>query len=98
MGRLFGTDGVRGVANLELTCELAMKLPANETPAHTEDREGFFHLTDMSGDVVSAKLSYIVRDHDKNSFESRLNKLRALEVEMNQKYGANLMSVLYGSI
>ncbi|MBE6632471.1 MAG: phosphoglucosamine mutase [Ruminococcaceae bacterium] len=26
MGRLFGTDGVRGVANEQLTCELAMKL------------------------------------------------------------------------
>ncbi|HPU22010.1 MAG TPA: phosphoglucosamine mutase [Thermoclostridium caenicola] len=26
MGRLFGTDGVRGVANTELTCELAFKL------------------------------------------------------------------------
>ena len=26
MGRLFGTDGVRGVANEELTPELAMKL------------------------------------------------------------------------
>ena len=25
MGRLFGTDGVRGVANTELTCELAYK-------------------------------------------------------------------------
>lgn len=26
MGRLFGTDGARGVANSELTCELAMKI------------------------------------------------------------------------
>ncbi len=26
MGRLFGTDGVRGVANTELTCELAYKI------------------------------------------------------------------------
>jgi len=26
MGRLFGTDGVRGIANTELTCELAMKI------------------------------------------------------------------------
>ena len=26
MGRLFGTDGVRGVANSELTCELAMQI------------------------------------------------------------------------
>ncbi len=26
MGRLFGTDGVRGIANTELTCELAFKI------------------------------------------------------------------------
>jgi phosphoglucosamine mutase len=26
MGRLFGTDGARGVANSELTCELAMSI------------------------------------------------------------------------
>ena len=26
MGRLFGTDGARGVANSELTCELALKI------------------------------------------------------------------------
>ena len=39
-------------------------------------------------DVVSEKVSYIVRDHDKNLFESSLNKLRALEVEMKHKYGA----------
>ena len=26
MGKVFGTDGARGVANTELTCELAMKI------------------------------------------------------------------------
>ena len=26
MGRLFGTDGIRGIANTELSCELAMKI------------------------------------------------------------------------
>ena len=76
-----------------IACLIATKLPIRETPAHTEGRQGFFHLTDMSGDVVSAKLSYIVRDHDKNLFESRLNRLRALEVAMNQKYGANTVEL-----
>lgn len=76
-----------------IACEIAMKLPKRETPAHTEDRQGFYHLTNMSGDVVSANLSYIIRDHDKNLFESRLNKLRALEVAMNQKYGANTVEL-----
>jgi tripeptide aminopeptidase len=74
-------------------CEIAASLPKEETPAHTADRQGFYHLTDMSGDVSSAKLSYIVRDHDKNIFESRLNFLRTLEVEMNQKYGAGTVSL-----
>ena len=74
-------------------CEIASMLPETETPAHTEGREGFFHLTDMSGDVASATLSYIVRDHDKNIFESRLNKLRTIEVEMNQKYGSDTVSL-----
>ena len=74
-------------------CEIASMLPKTETPAHTEGREGFFHLTDMSGDVASATLSYIVRDHDKNIFESRLNKLRTIEVEINQKYGSDTVSL-----
>lgn len=76
-----------------IACEIAMSLPKRETPAHTEDREGFYHLTDMHGDVVSAGLSYIIRDHDKNTFESRLNFLRTLEVSMNQKYGANTVTL-----
>lgn len=76
-----------------IACEIACKLPEMETPAHTEGREGFFHLTDVVGDVSSAKLSYIVRDHDKSLFESRLNLLRTLEVEMNQKYGANTVDL-----
>lgn len=74
-------------------CEIAGMLPENETPAHTEGRKGFYHLCDMSGDVASATLSYIVRDHDKNVFESRLNRLRTIEVEMNQKYGAGTVSL-----
>ncbi|MBR4026713.1 MAG: peptidase T [Lachnospiraceae bacterium] len=68
-------------------CELAMSLPEKETPAHTEDREGFFHLNDLKGDVVCTKLSYIVRDHDKTIFESRLDLLRSLEQKFNEKYG-----------
>lgn len=76
-----------------IACEITSKLPKQETPAHTEGREGFFHLTDISGDVVSAKLSYIIRDHDKNLFESRLNQLRTLEVEMNQIYGAKTVNL-----
>ena len=76
-----------------VACEIASMLPEEETPAHTCGREGFYHLTDMSGDVASARLSYIIRDHDKDIFESRLNRLRTIEVEINQKYGAGTVSL-----
>ncbi|MGN0141086.1 MAG: peptidase T [Roseburia sp.] len=76
-----------------VACELQSLLPEQETPAHTEGREGFYHLTDMKGDVAAATLSYIVRDHDKRKFEMRLNKLRTLEVEMNQKYGKGTVTL-----
>lgn len=76
-----------------VACEIQSKLPENETPSHTEGREGFYHMIGISGDVASAKLSYIVRDHDKAIFESRLNKLRDLENEMNQKYGAGTVAL-----
>lgn len=76
-----------------IACEIQSLLPPEETPAHTENREGFFHLTDMQGDVSAATLSYIVRDHDKANFEMRLEKLRSLEKEMNRKYGEDTVTL-----
>ena len=40
MGRLFGTDGARGVANSELTCELAMQIGRAAALVLTEDNGG----------------------------------------------------------
>ncbi|MBR1457351.1 MAG: peptidase T [Oscillospiraceae bacterium] len=68
--------------------EINAMLPARETPAHTEGREGFFHLTEMSGNVERASLDYIVRDHDAAAFEARLALLRRIEEEINARYGA----------
>ena len=74
-------------------CEIQSLLPEKETPAHTEGREGFYHLTDMNGDVANTTLSYIVRDHNRTNFEHRLNKLRTIEIEMNQKYGSGTVNL-----
>ena len=45
--------------------EFQAMLPAFENPMYTEGYEGFFHLDQMAGDVESAHLEYIIRDHDK---------------------------------
>ena len=67
--------------------EINSLLPAAERPEHTEDHEGFFHLTEMKGTVEKAELHYIVRDHDAASFEARQKTLRQIEKYINEKYG-----------
>lgn len=71
-----------------VACEIASMLPQAETPAHTEKREGFYHLTDISGDVEHARICYIVRDHDSHLFEAKLASLRLIEKTLNERYGA----------
>ena len=46
-------------------------LPEAETPAHTEGYEGFYHVTDVSGNETEVVLHAIIRDHDREKFEAR---------------------------
>lgn len=62
-------------------------LPTGETPRDTEGYEGFFHLTDMNGNVEKAHASYIVRDHDAQHFEKRLEQMQEIVKKLNRKYG-----------
>ena len=62
-------------------------LPEAETPARTEGYEGYFHLMDIKGSVSSARLRYIIRDHDRERFAARCEKLRQIERAMNEEYG-----------
>ena len=72
---------------LQVAMELNALLPGAERPEHTADYECFFHLTDMSGNVAKASLSYIVRDHSAERFDSRKATLRQIESFLNEKYG-----------
>lgn len=76
-----------------IACEIQSLLPEQETPAHTEGREGFYHLEEISGSVTSARLSYIVRDHDKEVYRKRQQVLREIEAKMNEKYGAGTVTL-----
>ena len=73
--------------SLLLAMEINSMLPSADIPALTEGYEGFFHLTDMSGNVEKTELDYIVRDHDENMFEARKTILRHIEKTINEKYG-----------
>lgn len=66
-------------------------LPAADIPRLTEGYEGFFHLCDMSGDVEHAKLNYIVRDHDRATFEMRKKTLEHAAKTINEKYAREVI-------
>ena len=70
-----------------IAAELVAMLPADETPEQTEGYQGFYHLTSMKGGVEEARLSYIIRDHDRHRFEERKRRLQSLVGELNAKYG-----------
>ena len=70
-----------------IATELASMLPADETPETTEGYEGFFHLTNVSGSVEKAQLSFIIRDHDREYYESRKAEISDVVESINEKYG-----------
>ncbi len=74
--------------------EFEMMLPRNEKPEYTCGYEGFYHLTDMQGNEESAKLNYIIRDHDKEKFEIKKAYMENTAAFLNQKYGEGTVTVL----
>lgn len=70
-----------------IATELVGMLPADETPETTEGYEGFFHLTGLNGTCEKAQLSFIIRDHDREYFESRKAEMQEVVDSINEKYG-----------
>lgn len=68
-------------------------LPAMDRPEHTQDREGFYHLTGVQSDVTSAKLSYSLRDHDSDKMEYKKQTMQHIADRLNDKYGAGTVIV-----
>ena len=68
-------------------------LPAGDTPRLTEGYEGFYHLHNMEGDVERATLHYIIRDHDRATFEVRKQAIRHAAKVLNERYGREVVTV-----
>jgi len=73
--------------------EYMAMLPALERPEHTEGYEGFYHLTDMSGCVEEANLSFIIRDHDADKIKYRCEYAKRAADELNRKYGDGTVEI-----
>jgi len=70
-----------------LATEFVQLLPADERPETTEGYQGFYHLLGIESHVEQAKLSYIIRDHDRERFEERKRLVLRCAEQMNETYG-----------
>lgn len=68
-------------------------LPVHDRPEATEGYEGFSHLCAMQGEVELATLEYIIRDHDRATFEARKALFESAAAFLNAKYGAGTVEV-----
>lgn len=76
-----------------VACELSAMLPPEDAPRYTSGYEGFYHLDSISGDVSSAAMSYIIRDHSREKFEVRKETMRRVVDELNRKYGQGTVAL-----
>lgn len=78
---------------LQLAIDFQNLLPAEEVPEKTEGYQGFYHLMFLEGTPEEAKMSYIIRDHDRTSFEARKNKLLEIQTKLNEAFDQERISI-----
>ncbi|WP_057914157.1 peptidase T [Peribacillus muralis] len=82
-----GTAKGKMVNSAKIAMEFQNLLPAAEAPEHTEGYEGFYHLLSFQGDVEETKLSYIIRDFDRQKFNERKEYISQITKQLKEKYG-----------
>lgn len=71
---------------LKLAIDFNNELPVDEVPEKTSGYEGFFHLQHMSGNEEEARLTYIIRDHDREKFEARKALMTSIQTKLNSRF------------
>ncbi len=88
-----GTAKNRMKNSMHIAMELESMLPQNEKPEYTEEYEGFYHMTEFTGNVDQTKIHFIIRDHDKKEFAKKKDLMIKIVDHLNIKYGAGTVKL-----
>lgn len=64
------------INSLELANEFLSKLPKNETPSTTKDREGYYFIDEINGTAEKTTIKMLVRDFDLDKAHKRIDFLK----------------------
>jgi len=71
---------------IQIASKYFSDLPEAESPEHTEEREGFFHLTKLQGTAEEATSRMIIRDFMPENNERRMDYLKNLKKAYEIRY------------
>ena len=71
-----------------VAADLLDMIPETDLPENTEGYEGFYHLVSQTSSTESAKMYFIIRDHDRERFYDRKRFMQQCVDKLNEKYGA----------
>lgn len=81
------------VNSMLIAQEFMAQLPGEEVPQRTEGYDGFYHIVAMQGGIEETKLQYIIRDFDRERFESRKAFMKKIADSLAQKYGEKYIAI-----
>ena len=76
-----------------IAAEFIAMVPPAEAPAYTQGYEGFYHLCSLEGDESWARLSWLIRDHQREKFQERKDCLERIAAYLNARYGAGTVTL-----
>lgn len=79
--------------SITIAYEYHSLLPQNEVPEKTAGFEGFYHLHDIHGSIELTTMDYILRDHDRASFENKKMIMQQAADKINAIYGTGTVVV-----
>jgi tripeptide aminopeptidase len=71
---------------IHIASRFLSNIPESESPEHTEEREGFFHLGSLQGTAEEAEVKMIIRDFEFKNNEKRMNYLKSLKNLFELRY------------
>jgi tripeptide aminopeptidase len=72
---------------IQLAAEIMNAIPSKYRPENTEKYEGFFHVTSVVGTVEEASITFLIREHDKETFEFNKSLLKSISEYTASKEG-----------
>ena len=86
-----GTSKDKMINAIQVAMDLHALLPAHQRPEHTDQYDGFYHLTVFEGSVESVVMRYIIREHDREKFEGMKKALQQAVDFTNQRFGKEIV-------